>query len=70
VRRITVVSSAWHIRVPYFFAPYRALGLRVSFARSHNGPWARMLWHEVGALRYVRRQRRAALRDMRLPPER
>ena len=32
VRRVTVVTSAWHVRTPFFFAPYRALGLRLSFA--------------------------------------
>ena len=61
IRRVTVVTSAWHIRTPYFFAPYRAYGLRVSYAPALSGPWVRMLWHEIGAMRYVRRQRRAAL---------
>ena len=32
VRRVTVVTSAWHLRALYFFAPYRALGLRLRFA--------------------------------------
>ena len=26
--RVTVVTSLWHVRAPYFFAPYRAFGLR------------------------------------------
>ena len=69
VRRVAVVTSVWHIRTPYFFAPYRALGLHVSFVPEVSGPWARMLWHEIGAMRYVRRQRRAAMRGMRLPAE-
>ena len=30
VRRVTVVTSAWHLRAPFFFAPYRTLGLRSS----------------------------------------
>ena len=29
IRRVTVVTSAWHLRAPYFFAPYRVFGLRL-----------------------------------------
>ena len=67
LRRVTVVTSAWHIRTPYFFAPYRELGLRLSFAPEFEGPWARMLLHELRAMRSVRRQRREAMARMRLP---
>ena len=31
IRRVTVVTSSWHLRAPYFFAPYRVFGLRLSF---------------------------------------
>ena len=69
VRRVTVVTSVWHIRTPYFFAPYRALGLRLSFAPEWHGPWVRMLGHEIVTARRAPHARRAALSRMRLPPE-
>ena len=28
VRRVVVVTSAWHLRTPWFFAPYRRFGFR------------------------------------------
>lgn len=67
VRQVTVVTSAWHLRALYFFAPYRALGLRLRFAGELRGPWLRMLLNELGAARAMRRQRREALAAMRLP---
>jgi uncharacterized SAM-binding protein YcdF (DUF218 family) len=33
VRRVSVVTSAWHVRAPWFFAPYRRRGLRVAWVR-------------------------------------
>jgi hypothetical protein len=32
VRRVTVVTSRWHVRAPYFFSPYRRFGLDVRSA--------------------------------------
>ena len=69
VRRVTVVTSAWHIRAPYFFAPYRTLGLRLSFSWAVHGPWPRMLAQELHGVRSMRAQRRRAMTQMRLPPE-
>jgi len=69
IRRVTVVTSAWHVRAPYFFAPYRVLGLRLSFRCSAQGSWLRMLWHEFRNLPAVRRERRRAMAAVRLPPE-
>jgi glucosamine-6-phosphate deaminase len=69
VRRVTVVTSAWHLRAPYFFAPYRPLGLRLSFAWAFHGHSPRLLWHEVHQARYMRRERRRAMSEMRLPGE-
>ena len=69
VRRVTVVTSAWHLRAPYFFAPYRALGLRLRFAGAFHGPWPRMLLNELRGVASIRRQRRRALAEMRLPAE-
>jgi hypothetical protein len=69
VRRVTVVTSVWHVRTPYLFAPYRALGLRLSFAPEYSGPWLRLLLHELRGARHMRRARRRAMGAMRLPPE-
>jgi uncharacterized SAM-binding protein YcdF (DUF218 family) len=69
VRRVTVVTSVWHVRAPWFFAPYRALGLRVSFAPELSGPWAGPLLHELRGIGSMRRQRSRALAELRLPAE-
>jgi glucosamine-6-phosphate deaminase len=69
VRRVTVVTSSWHLRAPYFFAPYRSLGLRLSFRTTPHGGWPRMLREELRGLPRMREQRRRALAEMRLPPE-
>jgi hypothetical protein len=37
IRRVTVVTSAWHLRAPYFFAPYRGHGLHVRNRREWRG---------------------------------
>jgi glucosamine-6-phosphate deaminase len=69
-RRIVVISSAWHIRVPWFFAPFRDFGLQVEYRPSFtDGTWPRMLAHELRQARRARRQRRAAMAAMRPPPE-
>jgi glucosamine-6-phosphate deaminase len=70
LRRVTVVTSAWHFRTPYFFAPYRALGLRLSFAPAFHGlPAPHLLIGEVVQLPEMRRRRRDAMGEMRLPAE-
>jgi hypothetical protein len=59
---VVVVTSAWHVRAPWFFAPYRRFGLDVSFRVSFaHGAWPRMLREEVRGLRRARSQRAAAL---------
>ena len=68
IRRVIVVTSLWHVRAPYFFAPYRTLGLAVSFRFTPRGRWAPMLWHELTSLPALRRGRRRAMAEMRLPP--
>jgi glucosamine-6-phosphate deaminase len=61
-RRITVVSSAWHLRVPWFFAPYRRYGLRVGFRMSSaRGDWRAMLARELREARRARTERAAAM---------
>jgi glucosamine-6-phosphate deaminase len=69
VRRVTVVTSAWHLRAPYFFAPYRVFGLRLAFRLTPHGSWPRMIRHELRNLPALRRERRQAMAEMRLPPE-
>jgi glucosamine-6-phosphate deaminase len=70
VRRVSVVTSLWHLRTPYFFAPYRDHGLRVHLrpARPMRG-WPHLLAEELGGVASMRAQRRAAMGDLRLPPE-
>ena len=66
---VVVVTSAWHIRAPYFFWPYRTLALRLSFRVETKGPWLRPLLSELAALRAAPVQRRRAMAAMRLPAQ-
>ena len=67
-RHVVVVSSAWHARVPYFFAPYRRYGLRVSYRGSFaHGHWPRMLAEELRGARRARARRREAMASVRPP---
>jgi hypothetical protein len=69
-RRVTVVSSAWHVRVPWFFAPYREFGLQVSYRASFaHGNWPRMLAREFREVRRAAAERHAAMAAMHPPPE-
>jgi glucosamine-6-phosphate deaminase len=69
VRHVTVVTSGWHLRAPYFFAPYRRHGLSLSFRFvALRGSWSRMVRQELRSMPAARSQRRAAVRAMRLPP--
>ena len=69
IRRVVVVTSVWHIRAPYFFAPYRAFGLGLSFRRAWHATNASVITEELAGLPSMRRQRRRALAEMRLPAE-
>src|SRR5439155_23153196 len=61
-RHVIVVSSAWHLRVPWFFAPYRKFGLRVSYRASfRHGNWPRMLRKELRQMPRAPRRRREAM---------
>ena len=71
IRRVTVVTSAWHIRAPYFFAPYRRFGLRVdNDPAGRHWRWPRMLVHEFHEVPTMARERRAAMAAVRLPAPR
>lgn len=68
VRRVLVVTSAWHVRAPWFFAPYRRFGVLVRYRVSFgHGRWPRMLAEELRGVRSARRQRAGALVALRLP---
>jgi hypothetical protein len=67
VRRVTVVTSAWHMRAPYHFRAWRDHGLEVGFAFDWRGDWRRMIAHELRGMRTMRAERRRALADMALP---
>jgi glucosamine-6-phosphate deaminase len=69
IGRVVVVTSAWHIRTLYFFAPYRLLGLRLSFRLARDRPTPGAIAEEAAGLIRIRRQRRDALAEMRLPRE-
>ena len=69
ITRVTVVTSAWHIRAPYFFAPYRLFGLRLSFRLARGGARPAVLAEEIAGLLRMRDQRRRALAAMRLPAD-
>jgi hypothetical protein len=60
VRDVTVVTSAWHLRAPYMFAPWRERGLSVRFAADWRGDWPRMLARELREGRAAARERREA----------
>jgi hypothetical protein len=68
VRRVSVVTSAWHLRTPYFFAPYREYGLdlRLVPAAPLRG-WAHLVAEEIGGFAGAPLQRTAAMGAVRLP---
>src|SRR3954466_7408951 len=49
IKRVSVVTSAWHLRTPYFFAPYRQYGLELNLvpAAPLRG-WAHLVAEEIG----------------------
>ena len=52
VKRVTVVTSAWHIRARKAFAAYRRAGLEVRMRYDwRHGPWLRMLRNEIRLMR-------------------
>ncbi len=68
IREVTVVTSAWHVRAPYMFAPWRDHGLHVRFAVDWRGDWPRMLTRELHEAPAARRERREARSEVPLPP--
>jgi hypothetical protein len=71
VREVIVVSSAWHVRVPWFFAPYRRYGLRLRYRPAlRHGPWLRMLREELRQAPRAPARRREAMAAVPPPPGR
>jgi len=68
IRRVSVVTSAWHLRTPYFFAPYRDHGLELDLvpAAPLRG-WAHLVAEEIGGFAGAPLQRTAAMDAVRLP---
>lgn len=70
IHRVTVVTSAWHVRARWFFAPYRDYGLEVDYTPVfHRGPWVAMLRKELRQIPAAARERREAFADVALPPD-
>ena len=64
VRTVTVVTSWWHLRARYFFAPYRRFGLEVRYRPVFTrGSWLRMLRHELRMARVAPGERREAFEE-------
>jgi len=68
IKRVSVVTSAWHLRTPFFFAPYRDYGLdlRLVPAAPLRG-WAHLVAEEIGGFAGAPLQRTAAMGAVRLP---
>jgi glucosamine-6-phosphate deaminase len=61
VRRVAVVTSWWHLRARYFFAPYRRRGLAVDIVGADRLPgWGPLLGRELAQLPRAPRERREA----------
>lgn len=70
IRRVTVVTSAWHLRAPYFFAAYRDRGLAVDLHPSWDlRGWPHLVALEIEGLHSIRRARREAMAAVRIVPD-
>ena len=69
IRRVAVVTSAWHVRAPFFFAPYRRHGLEVDLVRAEPlQGWGHLLAGELAGVARAPRRRREAFAAVHLPP--
>ena len=68
IRRVAVVTSAWHVRAPFFFAPYRDHGLEVDIVRADPlQGWGHLLAGELAGAPRAPRRRPEAFAAMHLP---
>jgi uncharacterized SAM-binding protein YcdF (DUF218 family) len=69
VRRVTVVSSVWHVRVPWFFASYGQFGLEVGYRAAGAGRgWPRLFLRELTEAPRAGAERRRAMASVRTSP--
>jgi glucosamine-6-phosphate deaminase len=69
VRRVTVVSSVWHVRVPWFFASYGQFGLEVGYRAAGAGRgWLRLFLRELTEAPRAGAERRRAMASVRTSP--
>jgi DUF218 domain len=65
IGHVSVVTSAWHIRTPWFFAPYRRYGLDVRWVREwRGGDFLPMAADELRKARAAPGERRRAWRSV------
>ena len=69
IRHVLVVSSAWHVRAPFFFHPYRRYGVEPAFRPTFSRPGWHSIGNEIAQLPRMRDERRRAFAAMRLPVE-
>ena len=69
IREVAVVTSSWHLRAPYFFAPYRSYGIRPHFRPTPSPVGWQAAWHELAGVPRMRGRRRRAFAELRLPGE-
>jgi len=68
IRRVTVVTSWWHVRARWFFAPYRDHGMAVDYRPVvHRGATAAGLLGELRQVHAMGRERREAFASVVLP---
>jgi hypothetical protein len=68
IREVIVVSSPWHLRAPYFFAPYRRHGIAVRFRPAPSALGWQAVGHELRLAGRMAAQRRRAFAAVRMPP--
>jgi glucosamine-6-phosphate deaminase len=69
IRRVIVVTSLWHVRAPFFFAPYRRYGLVVEHRPARPlRHWRHLLANEFREAPRMRRERAEAMAAVRLLP--
>jgi glucosamine-6-phosphate deaminase len=68
IREVLVVTSLWHLRAPFFFAPYASYGLRTHWRPARPlRHWGHLLVEELAKLPAAPLERAAAMREVRLP---
>ena len=67
IREVLVVTSLWHLRAPFFFAPYASYGLRTAWRPARPlRHWGHLLVEELAKLPAAPLERAAAMRDVRV----